>query len=152
MRSGLNLCGLSDRVLRLQSTLGVNQVRRENSVDERRLSETSLPYIFRLSRHGSTRSTALRRTNDDDIELETTLQELVLDLLRDRVETDVGSSTNFLFCSGGHFNESSFERRGKVEEEAKGAKFSATTRRGRTEFKCGAKFVCLFTLTSGSFT
>ena len=103
MRNGLNFCGLSDRVLRLQTTLGVNQVRRENSVDERRLSETSLPCIFTLSRHVSTRSTALRRTNDDDIELETTLQELVLDLLGDGVEPDVGGSTDFFHCSGGHF-------------------------------------------------
>ena len=46
MRNSLNLGRLSDRVVRFQTTLGVNQVRRENSVDERRLSETGLPYIF----------------------------------------------------------------------------------------------------------
>lgn len=41
------------------------------------------------------------RTNDDHVELETTLQELVFNLLGDGVETDVGVGTN-LFSGGGH--------------------------------------------------
>ena len=41
------------------------------------------------------------RTDDDHVELETTLQELVLNLLRDGVETDVGVGAN-LFSGGGH--------------------------------------------------
>lgn len=43
-----------------------------------------------------------RRTNDDDIELKTTFQELVLNLLGDGVETDVGGSADFLDCNSGH--------------------------------------------------
>ena len=34
-------------------------------------------------------------THNDDIKLETTLQELVLDLLGNRVETDVGLGADF---------------------------------------------------------
>ena len=41
------------------------------------------------------------RTNDDDVELETALQELVLNLLGDGVETDVGVGTD-LFGGGRH--------------------------------------------------
>ena len=45
------------------------------------------------------RVTKLRKgielTDKDDIELETTLQELVLDLLRDRVETDIRRGADF---------------------------------------------------------
>ena len=44
---------------------------------------------------------ALGLTNDDDVELEAALQELVLDLLRDSVEADVGVRAD-LFSGGGH--------------------------------------------------
>lgn len=44
MRDGVDLSRLPDRLIRLQAALGVNQVRREDSVDQRRLSETSLTY------------------------------------------------------------------------------------------------------------
>jgi hypothetical protein len=46
-------------------------------------------------------------TSNDDIELETTLQELVLNLLGDRVETDVGLSTDFF----SHFGLNCIRRR-----------------------------------------
>jgi len=49
MRNTLNLGGLSDRLVRFQTTLRVNQVRRENSIDERRLAQSGLPYMFRPS-------------------------------------------------------------------------------------------------------
>jgi len=68
--NGLDLGGLADRLIGLQSTLGVDQVRSKDGVDQSRLSKTSL-------------------ANTDDIELETTLQELALDLRRDAVETDM---------------------------------------------------------------
>ena len=45
----------------------------------------------------------IKLTNNDDVELETTLEQLVLNLLRDRVETDIGCCTNFLSDYGGHF-------------------------------------------------
>ena len=42
-----------------------------------------------------------RHTDNDNVELETALQELVLNLLGDGVETDVGVRAN-LFSGGGH--------------------------------------------------
>ena len=51
------------------------------------------------------------RTDDDHVELEATLQELVLDLLGDGVETDVGVGAN-LFSGGGHCDAKGKERRG----------------------------------------
>lgn len=44
MRVGLDLSGRSNRLLRLESTLGVNQVRGKNGVDQSRLAQTSLAY------------------------------------------------------------------------------------------------------------
>ena len=41
-------------------------------------------------------------TADDDVELETALQELVLNLLRDGVETDIRCRTDFLNVCGSH--------------------------------------------------
>lgn len=54
-------------------------------------SQPPLPML--LTRPKRLQSDAL--TDEDDIELETTLQELVLDLLGDRVETDVGLGADF---------------------------------------------------------
>ena len=115
MRHRVNLRRLPDGLVRLQTSLRVNQMRRKNGVNQRRLSQTRLacnvspatttirtsknkgrPVISRLC----TKRTQVTRTNDDHVELETTLQELVLNLLRDGVETDVGVSTNLF--SGGH--------------------------------------------------
>lgn len=66
-------------------------MRRENGVYERRLSKTSL-------------------ANDNDVELETSLQQLVLNLLRDGVETDIRVGANLLdgresYSCGGHFED-----------------------------------------------
>ena len=41
-------------------------------------------------------------TADDDVELETALQELVLNLLRDSVETNIGVGTDLIGGDGGH--------------------------------------------------
>lgn len=43
-----------------------------------------------------------RRTDDDDVELETALQELVLDLLRDGIKTNVRGRAHFFNVCGGH--------------------------------------------------
>jgi hypothetical protein len=43
-----------------------------------------------------------RRTNYNDVELETTFEQFVLDLLGNRVKADVGGGTNFLDICGGH--------------------------------------------------
>jgi hypothetical protein len=43
--NGLDLGGLADRLIGLQSTLGVDQVRSKDGVDQSRLSKTSLAYV-----------------------------------------------------------------------------------------------------------
>ena len=45
MRDGLNLCRLSDRLVGREAALRVNQVRRKDSVDKRRLSQSSLAFM-----------------------------------------------------------------------------------------------------------
>lgn len=47
----------------------------------------------------------MRRTNYNDVELETTFEQFVLDLLGNRVKADVRSGTNFLDICGGHDGE-----------------------------------------------
>ena len=42
MRDGVNLSRLAHRLVRLQATLGVDEVRREDGVDERRLAQPRL--------------------------------------------------------------------------------------------------------------
>ena len=107
MRDGVNLRCLSYRLVRGEPSLGVNQVRRENSVDERRLSQTRLSCSL-LSRYtaGGDSVRDWTPTDDDHVELEATLQELVLDLRGDAVETDVRRRANFLgggrACAAGH--------------------------------------------------
>ena len=87
MRDRLNLRRLPDRLVRLKPTLRVDQVRRKDGVDERRLSETGLAWHCISGCKGSRSCTKL--TNADDIELEPPLDRLLLDLLGDAVETDV---------------------------------------------------------------
>lgn len=83
---GVDFCGGAGLLVGGETTLGVDQVRGEDGVDEGRLAQTSL-------------------TNTDDIELEAALEELLLDLLGDAVETDVafGEDGGCLLrgCSGG---------------------------------------------------
>ena len=51
MRDGVNLSGLPNGLITVKATLGVDEVRREDGVDERRLSQTSLAcvHITKLS-------------------------------------------------------------------------------------------------------
>lgn len=77
MRHGLDLGGLPDRLVVFESSLGVDKVGGEDGVDEGALSQASL-------------------TNDNHVELEAPLEELVLDLASDGVETDVGRRANIL--------------------------------------------------------
>lgn len=70
VRDGLNFGGRSNRLGWCKTTLAVNQMRGKDGVDQRGFPETSL-------------------ANADDIELETALQQLLLDLLGDAVETDM---------------------------------------------------------------
>lgn len=52
MRNGLDLGGRTDGLVRSQTTLGIDQVRSEDGVDQSRLSETSLACI-QQGMHGS---------------------------------------------------------------------------------------------------
>ena len=58
----------------------------------------------------------LRLTNENDVELETTLQEFMLDLLRDRVETDIGLGTDFFSHFRAVIVETKFHIAWQVEE------------------------------------
>lgn len=55
-------------------------------------------------------------TDDNNIELETALQELMLNLLGDRVETDIGLSTNLLIVCHSVFYKRCWDGRRDVEE------------------------------------
>ncbi len=77
MRHGLDLGGLPDGLVVFESSLGVDKVRGEDGVDEGAFSQASL-------------------TNNNHVELEAPLEELVLDLAGDGVETDVGRRANIL--------------------------------------------------------
>ena len=46
-----------------------------------------------------------RRTDDDDVKLKTSFQQLMLNLTRDGLETDVGVGTNVLRMYLGHFSQ-----------------------------------------------
>ena len=70
MTDSLNFRCLSNRFVMFQATLRINQVRGEDCVDESALAQPCLP-------------------DDNDIELEPTLEELMLDLAGDGVEADV---------------------------------------------------------------
>lgn len=84
MGNGMDFRCLANFVVRSEPPLRVNQVRREKRVDQGRLSQTSL-------------------TNDDDIKLETSFQELMLNLTRDGFETDIGVGANIVRLCLGHF-------------------------------------------------
>lgn len=83
MRDSLNFSRLPDWLIVLKTTLRVDEVRGEDSVDKGALSKTSLSY-------------------DDYVELEAALQQLVLDLTSDRVEADIGGGADIFNSSGGH--------------------------------------------------
>jgi len=84
VRDSLDFGGRSNILIRSKSSLGVDEVRGKNGIDEGRLSETSL-------------------TNADNIELKTALQQFLLDLRRDAVKTDMASwiDRRFLVVSSG---------------------------------------------------
>jgi hypothetical protein len=122
---GLDLCGGADGLLGLKATLGIDKVGSKDGVDQGRLSHTSRAYISSnqsvskyqggvaesrivTQPHEETRARwsgqggRRRLTNADDVELETTLQELALNLRRDAVETDMGLGVDAARGSRGH--------------------------------------------------
>lgn len=97
MGDGLNLGGCANMLVRCETALGIDQVGSKDRVDQSRLSETSLTLIvqeLKLAK-GSTFpgghrvQSSAARTNANDVELESTLQELPLNLRGDAVETDM---------------------------------------------------------------
>lgn len=80
---GLDLSGGADGLLGLEATLGVDEVRSEDGVNQGGLAHTSL-------------------ANADDVELEATLQELALNLGRDAVETDMALRSDGAGRNGRH--------------------------------------------------
>lgn len=86
MRDCLNFGRLANRFVVFKTTLRVDEVRSEDGVDERALPKSCL-------------------SNDDDVELETPLEELVLNLAGDGVESNVRRRPNFLYrWSSCHFS------------------------------------------------
>ena len=89
---------------------------REDSINQGRLSKSglSLPPQVQPSKFLAKRDVyewTRIRTNDDDIELETALQKLMLNLLSDTIETDIRARTDFFDCS--HFNKLSRGKEGR---------------------------------------
>lgn len=100
VRNGLDFGGLADDLFGVKSTLGLDKVGGKDGVDQGRLSETSLAFegvaqdalVEATRRHIATaegKRNNRQLTDTDDIELETALEELALDLGGDAVETDV---------------------------------------------------------------
>lgn len=94
MRDGLDLGRGPDGLVGCDAALGVDQVRSKDGVDERRFPETGLSWKISApltkARPGKGVK-AFYRTDTDDVELKTALQELPLDLRRDAVEPDMTS-------------------------------------------------------------
>lgn len=88
VRDGVDVGGAANLLVGLEATLAVHEVRGEEGVNERRLAETGLACMFALviARLVSHR---IKLTNADDVELETPLHRLPLNLLGDAVETDI---------------------------------------------------------------
>ena len=104
---------LSDLFIRSEPAFRINQVRREERVDQRRLSQTSLTCAsqnntsrqktFDIQHSQLRRRLGGIRTNDDDVELETPFQELMLNLTRDGLETNVRVGADFIRLCLSHF-------------------------------------------------
>lgn len=103
MGDGMDFRCLPDLFVRGEPAFRIDQVGREERVDQRRFSQTSLTCETKQHSRQKPREVQHSRlwqcsegihTNDNDIELETSFQELVLNLTRDRLETNVGVGAN----------------------------------------------------------
>lgn len=107
MRNGLDLGGRTDGLVGSQTTLGIDQVRGEDGVNQSRLSQTSLTCYstkihgqfsirrfatcFHFPKRGGGITAHISRTNTHHVELETALQQLPLNLRGNTVETDMAA-------------------------------------------------------------
>lgn len=89
VRDGLNLGGRANGLIRSHATLGIDEVRRKDGIDECRLAQSRLTCL--LSIIGRQSCASGLRTDTDDIELESALQQLLFNLRCDAVETDVAA-------------------------------------------------------------
>ena len=99
VRHGLNLGGGTNDLIRIESALGLNEVGSEDGINQGRLAQTCLAYNGKTCQLQARATVELRvvpraLTDADDIELETTLQELALDLRGNTVETNVALGVN----------------------------------------------------------
>lgn len=83
MGDGLNFSRLADGFVVFQTALRIDKMGSEDGIDESAFSEPSL-------------------ANHNDVELETPLEQLVLNLAGDGVETDIGRGTDFFDSSSSH--------------------------------------------------
>jgi hypothetical protein len=97
----LNLRGLADRLVHFKPALGVDEVGSKDGVDHGRLSQSSLACRIILLEQGY-RSNVMQHTDNHDIELEATLEELVLDLAGNGLEADIALCPDLLCFNGGH--------------------------------------------------
>jgi hypothetical protein len=78
------------------------------------------------------------RTNDDNIELETTLEQFVFNLLGNGVETDIGGSTNLLNFCGSHCERGGWEwgerKKSEVAQRSEGRKNGDWRDASKTKF------------------
>ena len=91
MGDGVDLGGATRLFGGREAALAVDEVRGEDGVDQRRFAETGLACVLVSTSLISLGLGGMRieRTNADDVELEAALQQLLLDLAGDAVETDV---------------------------------------------------------------
>lgn len=89
MRHSLNFCGLSDWLVYGESTLAVNEVCGENSIDQSRFPETCLSYPQKSSLVPVSSRERGKFTNTNNVELKASFQQLSLDLACNGIETDI---------------------------------------------------------------
>lgn len=134
MGDGLDLGGRSDGLIGGETALGIHQVGGEDGVDEGGFPQSGLSCREEISPtcspiHDSIRSSTIH-TDTHDIELETALEQLALDLGSDAVEPhmtareDSGGKNGVSSCShDDDDDEGEREREEKREEEEEGFPF-----------------------------
>ena len=98
---GMDLGGLADGFVGFETTFGVDQVRGEDGVDEGAFAESGLAWSCQHL-FPDVKEDIERRTDANDVELKPALEQLLLNLRRDAVETDVVFGEDRLRLLGVH--------------------------------------------------